>query len=43
MYKTLEDYLVEIDRNTGEVVKTIDLYSIMPNIKHVIISIVELR
>lgn len=28
---TLEDYLVEIDRNTGEVVKTIDLYSIMPN------------
>lgn len=28
---TIEDYIVEIDRNTGEIVKTIDLYDLMPN------------
>lgn len=28
---TIEDYIVEIDRNTGEIVKNIDLYDLMPN------------
>lgn len=28
---TVEDYIVEIDRNTGEIVKKIDLYDLMPN------------
>jgi len=28
---TIEDYIVEIDRNTGDIVKTIDLYDLLPN------------
>ncbi len=28
---TIEDYIVELDRNTGEIVKNIDLYDLMPN------------
>ena len=28
---TVEDYIVEINRNTGEIVKTFDLYDLMPN------------
>lgn len=28
---TTEDYIVEIDRSTGEVIKTIDLYDLIPN------------
>lgn len=28
---TIEDYVVEIDRNTGAIVKSIDLYDLLPN------------